>query len=65
MAEFPRSLTVQCLAEGLCVCSHLLQEETSLRMAEQGLDLLPAWGQEANILKEIYLISFTRSMLNG
>ena len=28
-----------CLAVSLCICSHLLQEEVSLRMAEQGTDL--------------------------
>jgi hypothetical protein len=33
------SLSAQSLAVGLCICSHLLQEEASLMMAEQDIDL--------------------------
>jgi hypothetical protein len=35
------SLSVYCLDLDLCICSHLLQEETSLMIAEQGTNLLP------------------------
>lgn len=38
---------------GLCL-TPLLQEGASLRMAEQGTNLLSAWSQKANILKEIF-----------
>lgn len=39
-AERPKvSHSAQCLAVGLCVCSHVLQEEASLVMVEQGIDL--------------------------
>lgn len=34
---------------GLCFCSHLLQEEASLRMAEQDLDL---WVQQNVIMSD-------------
>lgn len=35
----PRShlLSVQCLAPGICICSHLLQEEASIRLASKAL----------------------------
>lgn len=33
------SLSAYCLATCLCICSHLLQEEAFLLMAEQGIDL--------------------------
>lgn len=35
----PSSLTVYCLPVVLCICFHLLQEEASLLVAEQGTDL--------------------------
>lgn len=39
----PRSLILctmpVCLSVGFCICPHLLQETTSLMMAEQGTDL--------------------------
>jgi hypothetical protein len=32
--RIPGSVSLKCLAVGLCVCSHLLQEKTAVLMAE-------------------------------
>lgn len=52
----PRSLTLAVfrLAVGLCVCSHLLQEEASLIMGEQDSDL----SVQQNVIRSHFIATF-------